>query len=154
MQSNEQPMRANTDLLNVLGDDVPPLTDEVMKKAIQGRVGRVQVLDGSMLPQHAGKTPYALTHVHMSFENEDDLIRCLRMLQWSDVRMRANSDPIIMWEWKKSFRDKNTVEFTVGWYSECFFNSRKDAFLDISHASYYAQFGLTPSDIQTRHEII
>lgn len=151
---NSEPLFANTDPLNVLGDVVPPLSDKVMKKIVKGRTKRTQILDGSMLPQHSNLTPYALTHVQMNFGNEDDLVKCARMLQWSDARMRAITDPHIMWEWKKSFRDGMILEFSVGWYSQEFFEQRRDAFRDQSHSSYYSNFGLTPSDIITRDEIL
>ncbi|MDB5530744.1 MAG: hypothetical protein JWR51_3847 [Devosia sp.] len=154
MDGNTESMIANTDVLNVLGDNVPSLSDFVLDRVRQGRSTRTQVLDGSKLPQHDEKVPYALTHVIMNFDNEDDLIKCIRMLQWSDARMRAAPDPKIMWAWREGFRDGSQVEFAVAWYSEEFFQARKDAFLDRSHSGYYSQFGLEPKDIKIRHEIL
>lgn len=154
MKANQEHIVIDTDVLNVLSDEVKPLPPHVLEKLIQGRTSRTQILDGSMLEQHTNLVPYAYTHVSMTFSNEDDIVRCARMLQWSDERMRARTDPKIMWNWKQSYRDGMTIEFSVGWYSEEFFEERKDAFMDASHASYYARFGLKPSDVKTRHEIL
>jgi hypothetical protein len=161
MQTTELSSNANTetlviatDVLNVIPDEVKPLLPHVLQNLIAGRTRRTQILDGSMLEQHDHLVPYAFTHVAMTFINEDDIIRCARMLQWSDERMRSRTDPKIMWAWRESYRDEMTVEFSVAWYSEDFFNERNDAFMDSHHASYYKKFGLQPSDIRTRNEII
>lgn len=153
-EGNEDYLFANTDPLNVLGDVVPPLSPELMDKIRAGRGERSQILDGSMLPQHDDLTPYALTHVVMTFEKESDLVRCARMLQWSDARLRGMESPEILWEWKKVFRNMMQIEFAVGWYSKDFFEERRDAFLEPTHASYYSTFGMTPDDIKIRHEIL
>jgi hypothetical protein len=139
---------------SMITNEVKPLPDHVLAKLEAGRTVRTQILDGSMLEQHENLVPYAYTHVKMSFKDEADVIRCARMLHWSDERMRARTEPMIMWAWRRSYREKMTVEFTVGWYSEEFFNARKDAFLDTQHSSYYSKFGLTPMDIKTRNEIL
>ena len=150
--ANDEPIVIATDVLNVISDEVKPLPEHVLKNLAAGRTTRTQILDGSLLEQHDHLVPYAYTHVTMTFTHEDDVIRCARMLQWSDERMRARTNPVIMWAWKESYRDKMTVEFSVAWYSEEFFNERKSAFLDNHHASYYSKFGLKPADIKTRHE--
>lgn len=154
MSANTEPMSMGADPLNVLRDDVKPLPGHVLTQIRKGKTQRTQILDGSMLSQHEGLSPYALTHVKMSFENEDDIIRCARILQWSDERMRSRSDPVIMWEWKKAFREGMTVEFAVGWYSKEFFEANKSAFKDKNHAGYYAKFGMALAGIQTRDEIL
>lgn len=154
MKANTERMVMGADPLNVIADVVEPLPPHVLERLKKGRKQRTQVLDGSMLPQHAGRTPYALTHVTMTFDNEDDVVRCARLLQWSDARMRACDDAKIMWEWKQSFREGMTLEFSVGWYSKEFFEERRGAFRDKAHASYYGKFGLQPSDIKTRHELL
>jgi hypothetical protein len=151
--ANEEPIVIATDMLNVLPDPVKPLPEHVLRKLAEGKKTKTQFLDGSMLEQHDHLKPYSLTHVTMTFVNEEDIVRCARMLQWSDERMRARTDPIILWKWKEAYRDNMTVEFAVAWYTEAFFNERKDAFLDTQHASYYSTFGLKPADIKIRHEI-
>ena len=152
--ANTEKLRISTDPLNVIGYEVAPLPPHVMEAVARGRAERTQLLDGSMLPQHEGLKRYAYTHVHMDFDNEDDLIRCVRMLQWSDERMRSRTDPMILWEWTRSYRHGMSVEFTVAWYSKDFFDERKNAFMDPQHASYYSSFGLKPSDIKIKHEIL
>lgn len=154
MKANTEKIIVEADVLNVLGSEVAPLPEHVINRLIQGREKRTQILDGSLLEQHSNLIPYAYTHVSMNFDNEDDIIRCARMLQWSDERMRSRSDPKILWAWKQSFREKMSLEFSVAWYTKEFFEDRKDAFMDSNHASYYANFGLKPSDIKVRHEIL
>lgn len=152
--ANTEKLRVSTDPLNVIGYDVAPLSEKVMDAVVQGRTARTQLLDGSMLPRHEGLRRYAYTHARMNFDNENDLVRCVRMLQWSDERMRSRTDPMILWEWTRSYREGMSVEFTVAWYSEEFFNERKNAFQDKQHAGFYSAFGLKPSDIIVRHEIL
>ncbi len=147
VDANEEKIVLATDLLNVLQDEVKPLPKHVMDRLIAGRTERTQILDGSTLEQHSQLKPYALTHVKMQFTNEDDVIRCARMLQWSDERMRARTDPVILWAWQLSYRDGMAMEFSVAWYSKEYFEARKHAFKDSSHSSYYSKFGLKPEDI-------
>lgn len=154
MDANNERIVMGTDVLNVIQDEVKPLPDHVLEKVFRGREEKTQILDGSLLEQHEGLEPYAYTHVTMTFDNEDDLIRCLRLLQWSDERMRARTEPSILWAWQMSYRKGMTVEFSVAWFGKEFFEERKDQFTDESHASYYKKFGLTVEDIKTRHEIL
>lgn len=151
---NNEPIVMGSDPLNVDRDIVKPLSDHVLAKVIEGRTKRTQILDGSMLPQHQGLEPYAYTHVKMTFDNEEDLIRCARILQWSDERMRSRDSPRIMWKWEDSDRDKMTVRFKVAWFSKEFFDENKKAFRDDHHQSYFQLFGLSVADIKTRHEIL
>lgn len=143
-----------TDVLNVLQDEVKPLPSHVMERLFKGRTERTQILDGSLLEQHDHLIPYAKTMVKMEFSNEDDIIRCARMLQWSDERMRSRTDPVILWGWQESYREGMKMEFSVVWYSKEYFEARKHAFKDTTHASYYSKFGLKPTDIKTRHVIV
>lgn len=153
MSANTEPMSMGADPLNVLRDEVKPLPRHVLAQIRRGKTQRTQILDGSMLPQHEGLSPYALTHVKMAFENEDDIIRCARILQWSDERMRSRGHPVIMWEWKEAFREGMSVEFAVGWYSKEFYEANKEAFKDKNHAKYYEKFGMVLAGIRTRDEI-
>jgi hypothetical protein len=153
VDANQEPIVIATDVLNVIQDAVKPLPKHVLDRLEQGRTSRTQILDGSQLEQHAHLTPYAYTEVTMHFTNEDDVVRCARMLQWSDERMRARTDPVILWKWKESYRHGMTMEFSVAWYSKEYFEARKDAFKDTSHAGYYGTFGLKPKDIKIKHVI-
>lgn len=154
MNANTEIIIMGRDPLNVMKDEVKPLPKHVLEKLIEGRERRVQLLDGSSLEQHNNLTPYAYTDVKMVFDNEDDLIRCARLLQWSDERMRERTEPKILWSWIKSFREYNTVEFSVAWYEKGFFEKNKDAFMDKEHSGYYAKFGMNTSDIKINHRII
>lgn len=152
--ANEEKIILASDVLNVLQDEVKPLPRHVLERLEKGRTERTQILDGSMLEQHSHLKPYALTHVKMTFTNEDDVIRCARMLQWSDERMRSRTDPVILWAWQISYREGMTMEFSVAWYSKEYFEARKDAFKDTTHANYYSKFGLAPKDIKTKHVVV
>lgn len=150
-------MDANNEKISMGGNsdnEVKPLPDHVMAKLVEGRHKRVQLLDGSSLKQHNNLVRYAFTHVKMTFDNEDDIIRCARLLQWSDERMRERTEPRILWEWVKSYREGDTVEFSVAWYEKEFFEKNKDAFMNNEHSNYYAKFGMNTSDIKIEHEIL
>lgn len=142
------------DPLNVIRDEIKPLPKHVLARIKKGRTERTQILDGSMLEQHSDLMAYALTHVSMEFNNEDDIIRCARLLQWSDERMRSKDNPRIMWEWRKSFREGMILEFSVAWYSKDFFEEHRASFKDKNHKGYFKLFGLSSSDIKTRDEIL
>ena len=154
MNANNEKITMGRDPLNVMKDEVKPLPEHVLAKLIEGRERRVQLLDGSSLEQHSNLQPYAYTDVKMVFENEDDLIRCARLLQWSDERMRERTEPKILWAWIVSFRDGDAVEFSVAWYEKDFFEKNKDAFMNKEHSNYYAKFGMNTSDIQINHRIL
>lgn len=154
MDANNEKITMGRDPLNVMRDEVKPLPEHVLSNLFEGRNKRVQLLDGSSLEQHDNLIPYAYTHVVMTFENEDDLIRCARLLQWSDERMRERTEPKILWAWVESFREVDSVEFSVAWYEKDFFENNKDAFMNKEHSSYYAKFGMNTSDIKIRHEIL
>jgi len=151
VDANQEKIVLATDPLNVLQEEVKPLPKRVLERLIKGRIERTQILDGSALEQHDHLKAYAYTVVKMKFTNEDDIIRCARMLQWSDERMRARTDPVILWKWQESYREGMIMEFSVAWYSKEYFEARKNAFKDASHASYYSKFGLKPADIKTKH---
>lgn len=153
MSANTEEILMGTDPLNVIRNEVKPLPDHVMEKVYLGRTIRTQILDGSNLEQHNKLTPFAFTNVTMTFDNEDDLIRCVRLLQWSDERMRERTDPKILWDWISSFREEMKVEFKVGWYSEDFFEKNKNAFMNKEHSNYYSKFGMNTTDIIINHEI-
>ncbi len=152
--ANTEEMVIFTDPLNVIRDVVPPLSKKILSNIRKGKTSKTQLLDGSSLDQHEKLEPYALTHVSMKFDNEDDIIRCVRILQWSDERMRAREQPTILWAWKQSFRNKDEVYFSVAWYTKAFFDSRKDSFYDPMHTSYYKIFNKTPTGLKIRHEIL
>jgi hypothetical protein len=154
MNANTEKIVMGRDPLNVMKNEVKPLPEHVLEKLIEGRERRVQLLDGSSLEQHNNLTPYAYTDVKMVFDNEDDLIRCARLLQWSDERMRERTEPKILWAWIESFREGDAVEFSVAWYEKDFFEKNKDAFMDKEHSSYYAKFGMNTNDIQINHRIL
>jgi hypothetical protein len=154
MNANTEKIVMGRDPLNVIKNEVKPLPEHVLEKLIEGRERRVQLLDGSSLEQHNNLTPYAYTDVKMVFDNEDDLIRCARLLQWSDERMRERTEPKILWAWIESFREGDAVEFSVAWYEKDFFEKNKDAFMDKEHSSYYAKFGMNTNDIQINHRIL
>jgi hypothetical protein len=154
MNANTEKIYMGSDPLNVLPDEVKPLPDHVLRNVILGRDKKTVVLDGSKLEQHHNLIPYAHTHVEMKFDNEDDLIKCVRLLQWSDERMRSRKDPNILWEWTRGYRFDMSIYFTVSWYSKDFFEDNKDAFKNKEHANYYSKFGMHPSDIRVEHEIL
>lgn len=153
MTANTTPISVSVDPLNVLTMEVPPLNDDLLDRIKRGREERTRILDGSLLEQHSELKPYALSHVSMHFDNEDDIIKCVRLLQWSDERMREKTDPVILWGWQESYRERDEVYFSVVWYSKDFFEQRKGSFGDASHRSYFSIFGMSPKDLEVRHEI-
>src|ERR1700685_940951 len=127
------------DILNISGDPIPEL-DPVMEAMLdRGKRERVMILAGT--EGGHGRKPYAITKIEINFDNERDLRNCVRMLRWSDERLRARPDQMILWDWNKSFREGMNIYFGVAWYDRAFFERRKDAFKEPNHLGYYAMFG-------------
>lgn len=138
------------DLLNIIDEDLGPELEALLER---GKTERVPILRGTELPGGRTRPPYARTFVEITFSDEDDLRRCVRLLRWSDDRLRARIDQLLLWEWNASFREGMTIYFGVNWYDAEFFERRKDAFREPSHEKFYSQFGATAEDFKMHHEI-
>ena len=142
-----------SDVLRISGDLIPeidPVLDALLKR---GEKERVMILSGTEHPD-ASRRPYAITKVEISFDNEHDLRQCVRLLRWSDDRLRARPEQLIMWNWAETFREGMNISFGVDWYDRKFFETRKDAFKEPEHAIYYAAFGAKSDDFKMSHEIL
>ena len=143
-----------TDVLNIAGDLVPEI-DAVLDQLLErGKTERVLILSGTESDENKRRKPYAVTKVTIQFDDEKSLRTCVRMLRWSDDRLRARPDQMILWDWSKSFREGMTIYFGVTWYDKEFFEKRKNAFMEPEHSSYYGYFGAKPDDFQMTHEIL
>lgn len=141
-----------TDILNI-GSNIIPELDAVTQELLErGKRERVMILAGT--EGGMGRKPYAITKVHITFDNERDLRNCVRMLRWSDERLRARPEQLIAWSWESSFREDMTIYFGVAWYDPEFYARRKDAFMEPAHASYYAMFGATPDRFNMTHTVL
>jgi len=142
------------DVMNIAGDLIPEI-DEVLDQLLErGKKERVMILAGTESPGRKNRKPYARTKVEIAFDNEADLRRCVRLLRWSDDRLRARLEQLLLWEWESSFRDKMVIYFAVSWFDRAFFDARKNAFAEPQHASYYSQFGAKAKDFKIEHEIL
>ena len=130
-----------------------PLPEEVMVLAEQGRTQRTTVLPGTEGPNR-NSTPYAKTHVEIDFADEEQLINCVKLLHWSDERLRGLPELIKMWAWLRTERERMTIYFSTAWYDKSFFEARNAAFQGRDHARYYAMFGATLNDLRTRHQVL
>jgi hypothetical protein len=130
-----------------------PLPDSIMALVEKGRHERVQVLPGTERP-NKGVGLYAKTHVEISFQDEENLIKCVKLLYWSDQRLSKLPDLIAMWDWQNTVREKMTLYFSTGWYDKEYFEARNMAFQGRNHFSYYQMFGATVDDLKTHHEIL
>ena len=143
-----------SDILRISDDlfpDIDPKLDKLLKL---GWSNRVQLLAGTERASDTPRTPYARTEVKITFNNERDLRQCVRLLHWSDVRLRMREDQRLLWDWQPTFRQGMTIYFGVNWYNRDFFENRKDAFRNPEHESYYAMFGVSASDFQMQHDIL
>ena len=130
-----------------------PLPDEIMSLIEKGKKERTTVLQGTERP-NKGVGLYAKTHVEIKFHDEENLIKCIKLLRWSDERLSKLPALVAMWDWQISDVEKLSVHFSTGWYDKDFFEARKLAFLERDHLSYYEMFGASADDITTYHEII
>jgi hypothetical protein len=139
--------------LSSMPDLDEPLPPEVAALVEQGRTVRTQVLPGTEGPK-GGLGLYAKTHVEIAFRDEENLVRCVKLLRWSDDRLRQLPDLIAMWEWLRTERDDMSLFFSTGWYDEAFYRARNAAFLGRDHARYFAMFGASVDDLKTENEIM
>ncbi len=152
MTQKHQPSIESADILNIGGDPIPELDAVTSELLGRGQKERVMILAGT--EAGANRRPYAVTKVEIKFDNEDDLRKCVRMLRWSDERLRARPEQLLAWEWERTFREDMTIYFGVAWYDREFYMRRKDAFLDPQHVSYYAMFGATPDRLKMTHTVL
>jgi hypothetical protein len=143
-----------SDILRI-GDDLLPDIDSGLDAILErGRSERVQILQGTEGADPAPRTVYARTQIQITFSNERDLRQCVRLLRWSDDRLRARPDQRILWDWTSSFREGMTIFFGVNWYNREFFEARKNTFNNPEHRGYYAKFGAKPEDFIMNHVIV
>ncbi|MBP2321413.1 hypothetical protein JOF56_001798 [Kibdelosporangium banguiense] len=128
--------------------------DEELNRLLErGKTRPTQILEGSELPGPP-RVPYARTTVEIVFDDEANLRECVKLLRWSDERLRARPEQLMLWEWQNTIRDRMTIRFGVSWHNKRFFERRKDAFKGPSHAAYLRRFGVTADDLDVRHEIV
>lgn len=130
----------NFDILNIGHEEIPPLSDDIMELLERGKTEPVQVLDGVSAERFKGQKPYAQTNVSIDFDDENDLINCVRLLRWSDERLAAMGSTI-RWNWEITSRCKMNIKFAVSWHDKDFFDEKKEAFKDKGHISYFQMFG-------------
>ena len=130
-----------------------PLPADVLELVERGKGERTRVLPGTEGPK-GGLGLYAKTHVEISFRDEENLVRCVKLLRWSDERLRQLPELIAMWEWLQTEREGMSLFFSTGWYDEAFFRARKTAFMGRDHARYFEMFGASVDDLKTRNEIL
>src|SRR5436305_1668290 len=111
MKPGQRPTSSANDVLNIAGDLVPEI-DSVLEELLErGKSERVMILAGTESPERKHRKPYAVTKVEITFDNENDLRKCVRLLRWSDDRLRALPDQLLRWEWGSSFREDMTIYF-------------------------------------------
>lgn len=153
-KKNDKTGSPGNDVLNIAGDLIPEIDDVLDELLDRGKKERVMILAGTESSEGRSRKPYAITNVEIKFDDEDQLRTCVRLLRWSDDRLRARPDQLLRWEWQRTFREQMTIYFGVAWYDKEFFERRKDAFSEPQHAQYYAYFGAKAKDFKIRHEIM
>src|SRR5262245_15527094 len=114
MKAERSNLPIDTDVLNIGGDLIPELDAVTSQLLDRGKHERVMILPGT--EGGTGRKPYATTKVEIRFDDEHQLRTCVRMLRWSDERLRMHPGQLIAWEWEKTFREDMTISFGVAWY--------------------------------------
>jgi len=140
------------DVLNV--SDREEFDDALEQLLERGKAERVMILSGTEGDRPDSRSPYARTNASITFRDEGDLRECVRLLRWSDERLRKRPDQLMLWQWDHSFREGMTIQFGVNWYDAAFFERRRDAFREPSHTRYYRMFGASPDDFKIEHVIL
>jgi hypothetical protein len=138
------------------GDEKPdlsqPLPFEIMERFEKGKTTKTIVLHGT--EQRRNDAPlYAVTHVEIDFDDEAQMLNCVKLLYWSDLRLSKLPALLAKWKWDDTKRSGNQIQFSTSWYDKDFFEARNAAFLGRTHAHYYEMFGAKVGDLKIRHEI-
>lgn len=152
MEEGTTKSKVAVDVLNIAGELIPDLDPVLSELLDRGRHERVLILSGT--EGGHGRKPYAVTKIEIKFDQERDLRNCVRLLRWSDDRLRARPDQLVLWDWERSYREGDAIFFGVTWYDKSFFERRKDAFKEPGHAAYYSMFGATPDSFKMTHTIV
>lgn len=141
------------DFMNIQGEAIPEIDAELQELLERGKASEQRILEGASERVFGDRVPHARTDVTITFDNEADLRRCVRLLRWSDQRLLAMGSSIA-WAWAATMREGMTIRFAVAWYDKAFFEKRRDAFRDKSHLSYFRMFGKSTSDMQICTEVL
>ena len=139
------------DILNIRGEKIPELPPEVSALVEEGRHREVKILEGASSRIFGGRVPHARTHVAVRFEDEENLITCVRRLRWSDDRLMALGSSI-EWAWNFTVREGMEIRFAVDWHDPEFYRRRRGAIEDRNHLSYFKMFAMSPEDFEIRTE--
>ena len=139
------------DILNIRGEKIPELPPEVSALVEEGRHREVKILEGASRRIFGGRVPHARTHVAVRFEDEENLITCVRLLRWSDDRLIALGSSI-EWAWNFTVREGMEIRFAVDWHDPEFYRRRRGAIEDRNHLSYFKMFAMSPEDFEIRTE--
>ena len=112
------------DILNIRGEKIPELPPEVSALVEEGRHREVKILEGASSRIFGGRVPHARTHVAVRFEDEENLITCVRLLRWSDDRLIALGSSI-EWAWNFTVREGMEIRFAVDWHDPEFYRRRR-----------------------------
>jgi hypothetical protein len=135
-------------------DLAAPLPEEVQQKLEEGKTKRTMVLLGAEAPPSGRTMPYAKTYVRTQFDNEDNLTNCVKLLRWSNERLKLLPELLNMWCWYRTYRDGMAVFFSTWWWNQRFFEEQKQAFLERLHKSYLEMFGATETNVTVEHEVV
>lgn len=100
-------------------------------------------------PVNFDVAPTHLTRVEMQFKDKDQVEKCLKEINASDMMIRMRVQPA--WDWQNIIRDDNNVVLHVGWYDTVYFLQFKDIFLGDLHCRYSAKFGFDPKEAKITH---
>lgn len=142
-----------SDILNIQGESVPDIDEELDALLRKGMISAQKILAGASDKKFGKKKPHATTSVKIEFDNESDLRKCVRLLRWSDERLLEMGSSIA-WAWAATIREGMTIKFAVNWYDKAFFEQRKDAFRDSNHLSYFKMFGKGTRDMDIYTEVL
>lgn len=122
---------------------------------------RIQVLtgeDGDPM-RRGSKSVIARSECTYYCPDQATAERCIASLRESDERLRNRPDELMLWDWMNTWFEPEpdnpngggTVLLGVAWYSEEFFQDRKDAWFGSMHKHVYKQIGIPLEDISVTH---
>ena len=112
---------------------------------------RILVLEGEEYGRRGNSIPIAITKCEITFNDEDNLQRCIQAMRESDEKLKQISPNYRYYDWQSLFRQGMTLIFGVAWYNKEYFESHKDVYKNEGHMKVFEKFGTKYTDFKIKH---
>lgn len=106
--------------------------------------------DGRRPPDKIAK---AITFVHLALSTKEDIVRCLKDLDFSNQNLITHR-PRLDFDRRRIRLSNNQIRFSIAWYDIEFFQEKKDSWKNNTHHSIFKSFNVRLEDFIVEHIIL